>query len=436
MSTKSGGKDNSEPVILEDGYRLRPAIEGEGDSWAALVERSMVKRSDKNILEVVLEKDVKGSFVVGDLDCAKFLRKIGLDMRPDGPVDGVQICPNGRGVLYITLKDHEDLNKYCRYDVLEITASGIRSVMVKPACKRDVVLTFKGIHPNTRDSDVFEYLEKYGSLVTKRVIYGVFADGPLKGIKNGDRSYKLEIRPKTNIGSYHLIDGHRVQLRYPGQQQTCGRCFQVSSGCIGKGVARRCEAAGGAKKDFKVYIAELWSKIGYNPNIEVNGSDSEDDLDSEVNKQIGGTFTPIKSAESLPYAFAGVTIRQIPSDIDHGEVMEFLFEAGLPEIKADYVTIKDNVTVIIKDIENEVCVELIRNIHGKMGFSKKLFCNGIVPMTLINQLKQPLFLNRMVRSRFFPRLILSQLSMIKLVYLTFSALCQDLHLSQTMVHMI
>ena len=262
-------------------------------------------------------------------------------------------------------------------------------MMVKPACKRDVVLTFKGIHPNTRDSDVFEYLEKYGSLVTKRVIYGVFADGPLKGIKNGDRSYKLEIRPKTNIGSYHLIDGHRVQLRYPGQQQTCGRCFQVSSGCIGKGVARRCEVAGGAKKDFKVYIAELWSKIGYNPNIEVNGSDSENDLDSEVNKQIGGTFTPIKSAESLPYAFAGVTIRQIPSDIDHGEVMEFLFEAGLPEIKADYVTIKDNGTVIIKDIENEVCVELIRNIHGKMGFSKKLFCNGIVPMTPVKDTNKP-----------------------------------------------
>ena len=48
--------------------------------------------------------------------------------------------------------------------------------------------------------------------MTKKVIYGVFVDGPLKGIKNGDRNYKLELKPGSSIASYHLIDGQKVTL--------------------------------------------------------------------------------------------------------------------------------------------------------------------------------------------------------------------------------
>ena len=48
-------------------------------------------------------------------------------------------------------------------------------------------------------------------------------DGPLKGFRNGDRMYKMEIKRNTNLGTYHVIDGQRVTARYPGQQQTCAR---------------------------------------------------------------------------------------------------------------------------------------------------------------------------------------------------------------------
>ena len=106
---------------------------------------------NKNVLEIVLEKDMRGAFNVSEEDCAKLMRKIGLDSRPGVHVESVQICPNGRGVLLITLKQEVPIAMFCRHDVLEVTQSGIRAVHVKPAGKRDVVVTMKGIHPNTRD---------------------------------------------------------------------------------------------------------------------------------------------------------------------------------------------------------------------------------------------------------------------------------------------
>ena len=84
------------------------------------------------------------------------MRKLGLDVH----VIGVQICPQGRGVIYITLQKSVEIERFCRYDVLEVTQSGIRAVLVKQAGKKDVVVTVRGIHPNTSDDLVLHYLVK------------------------------------------------------------------------------------------------------------------------------------------------------------------------------------------------------------------------------------------------------------------------------------
>ena len=64
----------------------------DGKSFAEVLG-SNLPTNFKNILEVVLEKDEKGAFMVSDEDCARLLRKLGLDSRPGGQVEGVQICP-------------------------------------------------------------------------------------------------------------------------------------------------------------------------------------------------------------------------------------------------------------------------------------------------------------------------------------------------------
>ena len=326
---------------------------------------------------------MRGAFIVKEQDCANMMRRMGLDQRPGVEVEEVQICPQGRGVIFITLRKEVEIGRFCRHDVLDITETGIRLVMVKPAGKREVVVTIKGIHPNTREDVVFDYLGKFGKACSTKVVYGVFSEGPLKGIKNGDRSYKLEIKPSTNLGSYHAIDGQKVTIRYPGQQQTCGRCHKTSQYCKGRGVARKCEAEGGEKIEFTDHILELWRKIGYSPENVQLSEETNLDLDAEptVLEQTGGTFTPTKTDSPNIERFNGVSIKQFPKEIDHGQIIEFIIQSGLPTEKAELITINNRGTAVVRNLENSLCLKLISAIHNKRHFDRKLFCNGIVPLT-------------------------------------------------------
>lgn len=348
-------------------------------SWAQLLGSSLPSSMNKNILEVVLEKDDRGAFVVSDDDCARLIRKLGLDQRPGVQVEGVQICPSGRGVILITLKDTVKVENYCRYDILEVTESGIRSTMVKPAGKKEVVITVKGIHPNTRDSMVLNYLSKFGKVVTTKVVHGVFNTGPLKGMKNGDRSYKLEIKPGVNIGSYHVLEGQKVSLRYQGQQQTCGRCHETPQLCKGRGIAKKCQAEGGVRIEFSEYILGLWNKIGYTPQNEELGQDLNAENEAEEDNNVEA-FTPPKAPNPFE-VFVGVSIKQFPKETDQGEIMELLCKCRLPVNKTDAVLIKPNGIVTIRNLDDDTCKALIASIHGKQNFGRRLFCNGIIPLT-------------------------------------------------------
>ena len=352
-----------------------------GKSWASVLGSSLKPKNDKNVLEVVLEKDMRGAYVVKDQECANLMRRMGLDQRPGVEVEEVQICPQGRGVIFITLNREVDIGRFCRHDVIDVTESGIRSVMVKPAGKREVIVSIRGIHPNTRDDVVLDYLARFGKLCSTKVVYGVYSDGALKGFKNGDRSYKLEIKPSVNLGSYHFIDGQKVTIRYPGQQQTCGRCHRTPQDCRGKGIARKCEAEGGSKVEFSTYILDLWKKIGYSPeNLELGEDGLQLDEDQRVHEQHGGTFTPVKVSPNTE-KFTGVSIRQFPKESDNGEIIEFLIKCGLPESKTENLTLNSRGVVVVRNLENSECLELIEAIHGKTHFERKLFCNGIVPLS-------------------------------------------------------
>ena len=73
-------------------------------SWASVLGGGLPSRVDNNVLEVILEKDVRDYLIVKESECAHIMGKLGLDPRPDIHVEGVQICPQGRGVIYITLQ--------------------------------------------------------------------------------------------------------------------------------------------------------------------------------------------------------------------------------------------------------------------------------------------------------------------------------------------
>ena len=350
-----------------------------GRSWSSVLSRNLKPSMDNNVLEVVLEKDTRGSFNVSEQECCNLIRRLGLDQRPGVHVIGVQICPNGRGVIFITLKKDLDIGRYCRYDVLDVTSSGTRAVLVKPAGKREVVVTLRGLHPNTGDETVIEYLGKFGPVVTNKVVYGVFPEGPLKGMRNGDRSYKMEVKPSSSLGSYHVLDGQKVSVRYPGQQQTCARCLEAAQHCRGRGLAKKCEAEGGPRADFSTYITNLWTKIGYSPNKESSEHVQEKNEDQPAS-QDGGYFTPQK-VFSDKEKFTGVVVKNIPKEADHGEVVEYLVQSGLPDFKREEITFTDGGQVYVRNLGNTECLAIIESIHLKRNFGRTLYCNGFVPLT-------------------------------------------------------
>ena len=78
-------------AILTDGNVVKK-------SWASVLGGSLPIRDNNNVLEVTLEKDSRGSFIVTESDCFNLLRRLGLDPRPGIDVEGVQICPQGKRV--------------------------------------------------------------------------------------------------------------------------------------------------------------------------------------------------------------------------------------------------------------------------------------------------------------------------------------------------
>ena len=84
---------------------------------------------------------------------------------------------------------------------------------------------------------------------------------------------------------------------------------------------------------------------------------------------------------SNPEKHGGVSTRQFPKETDSGEIMELLVKSGLPEVLKDNVVIRPNGLVSISKLDNKTCLDLLENIHSKKFSSRKLFCNGVIPLT-------------------------------------------------------
>ena len=183
-------------------------------------------------------------------------------MNVSAHVEMVQICPLGKNVIQVTLKDGIDIDKFANKEAFELKA-GVRVSHVRAAGQREVTLLVKGLHPQTPDSRVFEYLKCMGKIHKTKVILDTYQEGPLKGLQNGDRRYFVEFFPNIPIGALHVADGQKVTFSYPGQKRSCFRCLNTAYECPGNGFAKACEAAGGSRKLLSLHMQEFWRKIKY-----------------------------------------------------------------------------------------------------------------------------------------------------------------------------
>ena len=121
---------------------------------------------------------------------------------------------------------------------------------------------------------------------------------------------------------------------------------------------------------------DLWNSIGYSPE---NGDLQVIENELEVDQV--DHFTPVRMQTFPLEKFGGVSIKQFPLDSDQGAIVEFLCNNGLAEADKEKVTFKPNGVVIINCLDTDAIKKLIETIHGKIWFGKKLYCNGLVPLT-------------------------------------------------------
>ena len=110
-----------------------------------------------------------------------------------------------------------------------------------------------------------EYLVLFGKVVKPVAVYVINKEGPFAGLKNGDRKYMIDFSGGKNLRTYHLIDGTKVHISYPGQRRTCARCQRTAATCPGDGIARKCEDNGGLVVFLKDHMKTLWDEIGFKP---------------------------------------------------------------------------------------------------------------------------------------------------------------------------
>ena len=182
-------------------------------SYSGIASINKSVRDDKNILEVRLERTSSARFSLTMLEVEGLLKKLGID---NSHFLGVSACPEGKGVVYITLHPSVDINRFLFKNEAYIVKEGVQTSVIRPAGKKDVFVTVSGLHPNTRDQAVIRYLMAHGKVNLKdQVIHHVYPGRPgsslLAGKLNGSRSYMVEIT--KSMGSFHIIDGEKVSIK-------------------------------------------------------------------------------------------------------------------------------------------------------------------------------------------------------------------------------
>ena len=234
-------------------------------------------RLKRNVLEISLEKDDESQDVIDQGSILRLFKTLG--MSPEKDVEGYY---QRNRSIHVWLVNGINLDRFCMNESIKV-ANGIKTGFIRPSGKKEVTVTVSGLDFNTPDTFVMAYLDKFGNLANNRVIYDRYKEGPFAGKYNGDRKYQVDFTGgKIAMGTFHIIDGNRVKVFYPGNRKTCGRCHQTSDICKGEAIARECEKNGGIRVELTSHMRLLWRKVDFQPsefNLETENSTADVHID-------------------------------------------------------------------------------------------------------------------------------------------------------------
>ena len=108
-------------------------------------------------------------------------------------VEGSFVLYGNTPVIIILCKAGVNLEKFCLSESIAITKN-MSTGIIRPAGKHDVMVTVCGLHWNTSDSLVQEYIQKFGGkLMTPGVVYTRYKQDASIYKLNGERQYQVDL---------------------------------------------------------------------------------------------------------------------------------------------------------------------------------------------------------------------------------------------------
>ena len=332
-------------------------------------------RDKKNILEVRLEKQQGSSFNLSVEEIESLLKRLHIDV---SHFEGVSACPEGKPVVFITLHPSVDIRRFLYRKESYVVKEGVRTTTIRQEGRKEKVIKITGLHPNTKDQAVLKYLAAHGKVSTsEKVIHHVFpgeaGSSLLAGKLNGNRSYVVEL--EVPMGSYHIIDGEKVSVRYNGQEWTCAKCHKFKKDCPGAAVARNCSAE---RILLSAHMVELWDKIGYKPDTDT--LNEVDQLEQEV--QVGGKSKQqiVIPESSFTSKYKSVIIRGFRPDTALEDISEVLSQEGfLVDFKSEHILKNEQTgSLTLVNLKPEECLLLMEKMNRKSFLGRQIFVTSVV----------------------------------------------------------
>ena len=343
-------------------------------------------RLKRNVLEISLEKDEGCQESLDQVSILRLFRTLGIDTEKE--VEGYF---QRNKSLHVWLLNGINLDKFCKNEGIRVS-TGIKTGFIRPSGKKEVTVTVSGLDFNTPDTFVMSYLNRFGKASTDKVIYDRYKEGPFIGKFNGDRKYQVDFTESdVFMGTFHLIDGSRVKVFYPGNRKTCGRCHQTADTCKGEAIARDCEENGGSRVDLATHMKQLWIKVGFQPH-EFNLDADNDRADVQILDK--NAFSPQlrrpASTQSDLEKLDGLSLKNFPRTLSREQIITFLVSKGLPsDFQTDLIAIGKHGNVEISNLDTTLCQTLLKNIHfsetREKFFGKPIYCRAIRQMTPVKE---------------------------------------------------
>ena len=385
MSGASGGKNDppdkltSKPNNAWGPNRPRGGTGAGGPTYSSITSINTSIRDKKNILEVRLEKQESSRFNLSMEETENLLKRLSID---SSHLIGASACPEGRPVVLITLHESVDITKFLYRNESYMVKEGVRTTTIRPEGKKEKLVRITGLHPNTKDQAVIKYLSAHATVSpNSKVIHHVFPGEPgsslLAGKLNGNRSYIVEL--KVPMGSYHIIDGEKVSVRYSGQEWTCARCHQYKKDCPGSAVAKECTAG---RVMLSTHMKEHWQKIGYEPETDtLNEVDDALELDVQVGRKERESNVIPESTMTSKYH--SVIVKGFRADTSWDSISEILSQHGLPEnYRVENVVENENTgNLTLENLNPEECLSLISNMNRKRFLNRQIYVTSVVSVS-------------------------------------------------------